>query len=223
VQKQSVWKEIPYSFLAALLFFFLLNDQILWGKPNFFSRLDSFILTFCFLAFLFYVFKTLKKENVIEHKLTKKYKLYLVLLMIAGGLAGLVIGGRMVVNNAISIARVFDLSENIIGLTIIAAGTSLPELATSAVAAYRKSSDIAIGNIIGSNIFNILFIMSVSGLITPMPYDDTLNLDLIVLMMGTILLFLNMFSGKIRILDRWEAALLLLGYLGYVYFLIMRE
>lgn len=226
VQRQSVWKEIPYSLFAALLLFLLVNDFYLWGNENIFSRMDSLVLMIFFGAFLYYVFKNLKSEVEIkqtETVSTTDYKLHLVIFMVLGGLAGLVFGGRLVVENAISIARTFDLSENIIGLTIIAAGTSLPELATSAVAAFRKNSDIAMGNIIGSNIFNILFILPVSGFIQPMPFSVALNTDLIVLMVGTVLLFTNMFSGKVRNLDRWEAALLLLAYLGYVYYLILRE
>lgn len=226
VQHQSVWKEIPYSFLAALLLIFLVNDYFFWKTENLFSRVDSFILLIFFFAFLYYVSKNLKTEAATEEmvqKPAKDYKLHFVILMVLGGLAGLIIGGRMVVENAILIARILNITENLIGLTIIAAGTSLPELATSAVAALRKNSEIAIGNILGSNIFNILFILPVSGLINPMPFSGVLNTDIVILMMGTILLFINMFSGKIRKLDRWEAALLLMAYLGYVYYLVIRE
>lgn len=223
VQRQTVWREIPYSLLAVLVLFFLLNDGLFWGNEDILSRIDAFILTVFFLTFLTYIFFNLKNEATAVQPGAKTYKGYIMLLMIAGGLAGLVIGGKMVVDNAITIARTFDLSEKLIGLTIIAAGTSLPELATSAVAAYRRSSDIAIGNIIGSNIFNIFFILAVSGFISPMPYDDLLNMDLYILMLGTVLLFLAMFSGKGIKLERWEAAILLAGYFAYIYYLIMRE
>lgn len=221
VQKQTIWKEIPYSLLAALILYFLLNDQLLFNDNNYFSRIDSFILLIFFFAFLIYIFFNLKNEEVIKEKV-HSYTLPVSLLMIVGGFVGLIFGGRMVVNNALEIARFYNLSENLIGLTIIAAGTSLPELATSAVAAYRKNSDIAIGNIVGSNIFNILFILSVSGLINPMEYPDFLNFDLYVLMFGTFLVFFNMFSGRFRIIDRWEAGLLLIGYFGYMYYLFIR-
>lgn len=221
VQKQTVWKEIPYSLLAALVLYVLVNDGLLFGGNNFFSRIDSSILLVFFIAFLFYIFFNLKNEKSVEEN-APVYSLLVSGLMVAGGILGLVFGGKMVVNNALEIARFYELSENLIGLTIIAAGTSLPELATSAVAAYRKNSDIAIGNIVGSNIFNLLFILPVSGLISPMAYPAQLNFDLYVLMFGTILVFANMFSGKIKILDRWEAFLLLTGYCGYVYYLFLR-
>jgi len=112
------------------------------------------------------------------------------------------------------------ISQTIIGLTIVAAGTSLPELATSVVAATKKNNDIAIGNIIGSNIFNIFFILGISALIKPISFNINFNFDLYLLGIGTLLLFLAMFSGAKQKLDRWEAGLLLLIYIGYVIYLI---
>ncbi|MEX2336444.1 MAG: hypothetical protein WD555_04150 [Fulvivirga sp.] len=147
--------------------------------------------------------------------------MWILIAMIVGGLAGLVWGGRMVVENAVEIARTFNISEQLIGLTIVAAGTSLPELATSAVAAFKKNSNIAIGNIVGSNIFNIFFILSVSGFISPMPYNQSFNSDLYILMGGTVLLIF-FFLGKNRKLSRGEAAILLVGYFIYLFYLIWR-
>lgn len=115
------------------------------------------------------------------------------------------------------------ISEKIIGLTIVAAGTSLPELATSVVAALKKNNDIAVGNIIGSNIFNIFLILGVSSLINPIPYDKVFNTDLYILAIGTILLFVAMFTGILKKLDRWESAILLLIYVGYTVYLIRNE
>lgn len=228
VEKSTIRKEIPFSLFAALLLLILINDQFLWGVEDTFSRLDALLLIGFFIFFLVYVFLNQKKE---EESISpapsqlvseKKYSMFILILMIVGGLAGLVFGGQMVVDNAIVIARSFNLSDKLIGLTIIAAGTSLPELATSAVAAFKKNSDIAIGNIIGSNIFNILFILAVSGLIQPMPYDTVLNVDLYVLIGGTVLLFI-LFLGKSSKLSRLEAALLFAGYIAYVFYLVWRE
>ena len=114
----------------------------------------------------------------------------------------------------------FKISEMIIGLTIVAAGTSLPELATSVVAALKKNNDIAVGNIIGSNIFNILFILAASALIKPISYDPFFNTDFYVLMGGTLFLFVAMFTGQKKKLDRWEAGLLLITYIAYTIYLI---
>jgi cation:H+ antiporter len=121
-----------------------------------------------------------------------------------------------VVQNAIKLAQTIGISEKVIGLTIVAAGTSLPELATSAVAAYKKNSDIAVGNIVGSNIFNLLFIMGVTALIRPPAYKIVFNTDQYVMIFATILLFLMMFNPKRHRLDRWEGAVLILCYVAYV-------
>ncbi len=120
----------------------------------------------------------------------------------------LVIGGKMVIDNSILLAESLGVSKKIIGLTIIAAGTSLPELATSVVAAIKKNNDIAVGNIIGSNIFNIFLILSISSLIEPLKYNNVFNQDMYFLAGGTIFLFIAMFTGTKKKLDRWEAAIL---------------
>jgi cation:H+ antiporter len=111
----------------------------------------------------------------------------------------------------------------LIGLTILAAGTSLPELATSTVAAYRKNTDIAIGNVIGSNIFNICFILGLTGIVTPIPYNNAMNFDFEVMAASTLLLMVFMFTFNQRKLDRWEAFILLVSYIGYVFFLIVQD
>ena len=135
----------------------------------------------------------------------------------------LVGGGTLVVNNAVAIANHYGLSEKLIGLTILAAGTSLPELATSCVAAYRKNTDIAIGNVIGSNIFNILFILGLTGTITPISFNIAMNFDLYVLGAGTVVLMIFMFTINQRKLDRWESFLLLVGYIVYTVYLIFND
>ena len=127
------------------------------------------------------------------------------------------------VDNAVAIANRYMLSEKLIGLTILAAGTSLPELATSAVAAYRRNTDIAIGNVIGSNIFNIFLILGVTGLVNPMTFPAAMNFDLYVLGAGTVVLMIFMFTINQRKLDRWEAFLLLMGYLTYTIYLIFND
>ena len=137
-----------------------------------------------------------------------------------GGLVCLVGGGKLVVDSAIEIAQYFGLSERFIGLTILAAGTSLPELATSAVAAYRRNTDIAIGNVVGSNIFNVFFILGITGMVNPMPYSAVMNTDIFVLMGSTVLLMIFMFTLNTRKLDRWEAAIMLVLYVAYTLYLL---
>ncbi len=136
------------------------------------------------------------------------------------GIVGLIVGGKWIVDGAVEIAKFFNISESLIGLTIIAIGTSLPELATSAVAAYKKQSDIAIGNIVGSNIFNIFFVLGVSAIIRPLPFNDNLNKDIAMTIFASVILLLMMFIGKKRIIKRWQGIFMIIVYIGYIVFLV---
>ena len=176
-----------------------------------------------FVAFLYYIYKTMKAAPDVEGGTIKMFTTPVSVAMIIAGLVALIFGGRLVVNNAISLAHHFGVSEKLIGLTILAAGTSLPELATSAVAAYRKNTDIAIGNVVGSNIFNIFFILGITSTIHPIPYNNAMNFDLKVLGASTVLLMVFMFTLNTRKLDRWEAFLMLGAYLAYTLVLISMD
>ena len=219
VQSNTVWKEIPLSLFAALLLFFLANDFLTPGIYSL-SRWEGILLMLFFFGFLYYVYSQLKNEKTEVAGEPIKYSTTKITLLILAGLAGLVLGGRFVVNSAIEIATVLGVSQKIIGLTIVAAGTSLPELATSVVAALRRNNDIAVGNVIGSNIFNIFFILAISSIISPIPYDINFNRDLYFLLGGTMLLFLFMFIGKKKRLERWEAAILFSLYIVYTIYLL---
>ncbi len=224
IQRSTIKNEIPISLGAALLLLVLVNDDFIFGSTNILSRLDGAILTIAFGGFMFYVFKTMKSENLENGD--SQIKIYTTLkstILVILGLAMLVGGGKLVVDNAVTIASNFGLSERLIGLTILAIGTSLPELATSAVAAYRKNPDIAIGNVVGSNIFNILLILGITPIIQPLPFNTVLNTDIFVLIGGTILLMIFMFTFKKRMLDRTEALLLFLIYIAYTVYLILSE
>lgn len=220
VQRNTVWKEIPFSLLAALVLFFLVNDR--WeatSSADVLSRADGLVLLLLFVIFITYTFGLTAVQASDEFNVTV-YSWGASLALIAGGLVLLVAGGRLCVGGAIALARQLALSEKFIGSTIVAAGTSLPELATSAVAAYRRRCDIAVGNIVGSNIFNILAILGLSAVIRPAPYPAAFNADTYILVGATLLLFLVMFTGKRHRLDRWEAGLMLIGYAGYVSYLL---
>ncbi|MEX0647373.1 MAG: calcium/sodium antiporter [Balneolaceae bacterium] len=222
VQSGTVWKEIPLSLFAAILLFILANDFFSTSAPMV-SRMDGFVFLTLFGLFLFYVYKQLKSDPATPESPLQTFSPVKIWVFIIAGLAGLVLGGRLVVNNAIEIASVLGISEKIIGLTIIAAGTSLPELATSVVAAARKNVDIAVGNIIGSNIFNIFLILGISSLVKPVQFDSTFNYELYLLTGGTAFLFVAMFTGGRKKLDRWEAALLLIVFIAYTGFLVLQE
>lgn len=218
VQSSTIWKEIPLSFVAAGLLLILANTW-LYGSTAEISRLEATALIAIFGAFLFYVFKQMKTDETTSH-VQPIGSFRWVWLLILAGLTGLIIGGKLVVDQATLLAQSFGISERVIGLTIVAAGTSLPELVTSVVAAFKRNSDIAIGNVIGSNIFNTLLILSISGLIRPIPYDHAFNREIYVLLIGTIFLFTAMFLGGKKKLDRWEAAILLISFIGYSVWLI---
>ena len=170
VQRNTVWKEIPFSLLAALVLFCLVNDR--WeatSTADVLSRADGLVFLLLFVIFVTYTFGLTAIQSIDEFNV-QVYSWGVSLSLIAGGLVLLVAGGRLCVEGAVGLARQLNLSEKFIASTIVAAGTSLPELATSAMAAYRKRCDIAVGNIVGSNIFNILAILGVSAVIRPAPY-----------------------------------------------------
>ncbi|GAA4324712.1 calcium/sodium antiporter [Pontixanthobacter gangjinensis] len=221
VQSSTAWREIPISLIITILLLLLANDFFLTTYSEI-SRFDGLILFILFLVFLLYVFKQMKTDGgeVVAYKPKSNLQIW---KLISFGLLGLIIGGKLVVENSIAVATDLGVSQKIIGLTIIAAGTSLPELITSIVAALKKNSDIAIGNVIGSNIFNFLLILSVSSFIKPINYNDIFNLDLFILIGGTLFLISAMFTGERKKLDRWEAAVLVIFYLTYTIYLILKE
>lgn len=226
VQSSTAWKEIPISFLAIIVLYLLVNDDVLFGGgESVLSRIDGIILLVFFCLFIFYVYKQLKNDPSETEELVTISALtnMKMALFIIGGLAGLVLGGHLVVNNATFIAESLGISQKIIGLTVVAAGTSLPELATSVVAALKKNADIAVGNIIGSNIFNIFLILGASSALAPIGFSESFNIDIYILAGGTIFLFLGMFTGGRKKLDRWEAAILLIFYLAYTTYLVLQE
>lgn len=220
VKKATTWREIPFALLTSFVLLLLVNDQ--WYDStahNLLSRGDGLVLLGFFLIFLVYT-HNLSRQGSEAESATPLYPMPLLFLFIAGGLAGLVLGGNWVVRYAVELARQVGISEKVIGLTIVAAGTSLPELATSVVAALKKKPDIAVGNIVGSNIFNLLFIMGLTSLIHPATYNPAFNTDQYVMIGAILLLFLLMFNPKRHRLDRWEGGLLLVIFVMYAIFLL---
>lgn len=222
VQSSTTWKEIPLSLLAVVVLFLLANNFFIGENPVI-SRLDGLLLLLMFSLFMFYIYRLSKADTSSQEIKVSEMSGFKMGALIVLGLGSLIIGGRLVVNNAIQIATELGLSEKIIGFTIVAVGTSLPELATSVVAALRKNTNIAVGNIIGSNIFNIFMVIAVSSLVLPVSYNTIFNTDMYLLAGGTLFLFIAMFTGGRKKLDRWEAIVLLLIYLGYTAWLISKE
>lgn len=225
VQRKTVQFEVPLSIGAIILLFVLVNDQLIWGATtDLLSRWDAIILLGFFGLFMFYVYRTMKMASDYgDGQPIKSYKTSVAVTMILAGLAMLLGGGELAVENSVAIAKYFGLSERLIGLTILAIGTSLPELATSIVAAYRKNTDIAIGNVVGSNIFNLCLIIGTTGLVHPMRYNNLLNFDMYVVAIASVTLLIFMFTLSRRKLDRWEAIILFFGYITYTFFIIGNE
>jgi cation:H+ antiporter len=220
VKRNTVWKEIPLSLLAAVITAVLANDIFfdtqVGSTFNVISRIDGLVLLSFFIIFMYYIFGIAKESDAneeIERVHLPKYKIG---LYIAGGLAALVLGGKWIVGSAVFIASALGISESIIGLTIVAVGTSLPELAASAVAAYRKHSDIAVGNIVGSNIFNIFWILGLSAVISPLPLQHDAFIDLEFLVFSSLLLFVFLFIGEKEKIERRQGVLFLLIYAFYI-------
>jgi cation:H+ antiporter len=222
VKKNTTWKEIPLALLAVIALALMANDRLVDGfNFSLLTRIDGLILLSFFAIFLYYT-HGISKGSKEETNNIKERRLSTSILMIISGLACLTIGGKWIVDGAVSIAASLGISQALIGLTIVAIGTSLPELATSAVAAYKKKADIAVGNIVGSNIFNIFWILGLSATIKPLPFTPALNFDILMTVIATLLLFSAMFIGKKRILERWQGIGFIIIYLCYIIFLIYR-
>jgi cation:H+ antiporter len=221
VKTNTTWIEIPLSLLAASILLVIANDVLIdKGAASAVTRIDGIVLLFFFLIFMVYNLQVARKggeEGEVEIRDIPKWKSILLILL---GFVLLVIGGRAIVYSAVELATMFGIPERIIALTIISIGTSLPELATSAVAAYKKHADIAIGNVVGSNIFNIFFILGISAVINPVPLQPGANMDLLVNLGAGLLLFLFIFTGKKHSVDRWEGVLFVAMYVAYVVALV---
>ena len=221
IEKNTVWREIPFSLLAALVLFIACNDMLFDGEDNLLSRTDGILFLLFFIIFIVYTFtiSNVESSHAPEIKTLSTLKIWIYIIL---GMIGLFFGGKLVVDHAVKIAKFLEISEKVVGLTIVAIGTSLPELVTSAVAACKKKSDIAVGNVVGSNIFNIFFVLAISTIIRPIPFISELNVDIIILISVSVFLFLIMFTGKKRAIDRWESVLLITIYIAYTIFILFR-
>ena len=225
VSKGTVWKEIPLSLLAVVLLGVIANDQAI-DKTGFsiLSRIDGIVLLSFFIIFLYYSFSIAGRiEGMDDHVPEKQYGIFFSILLIIFGLGGLTLGAKVIVDGAVKLAVTMGMSQSLVGLTIVAVGTSLPELDTSAVAAYKKNVEIAVGNVVGSNIFNVFFVLGISSVIRPLPFNASNNVDIGVAVLAASFLFIFMFTGGKRLLDRWEGAVFLMVYVAYLMYLILHR
>ncbi|WP_448519794.1 calcium/sodium antiporter [Rhodoflexus sp.] len=223
VKHNTLWKEIPLNLLAALVVWFVANDAFFNGDASsVISRSDGLILLCFFVIFMYYVTDVAKADQESSPPIAVM-SLGKSIIYIVVGIVGLVVGGRWIVEGGVEMAKAFEISEAVIGLTIISAGTSLPELATSAVAAFKKNSDIAIGNVVGSNIMNIFLVLGASAVTTPLSFNPAMNTELLMNIGISIAMFIFLFTGKGRRIDRWEGVLLLAIYISYIAYLIYQQ
>jgi len=225
IKSQTIFKEMPLMLLGGAALAILSLDTILNQADSKIIHFgDGLILLLLFFVFLYYTINSaLSNRDKAESEFKKdikKNKTGLSLSLIGVSLFGLFLGGRLVVDNAVDLAVILGISQKLIGLTIVAIGTSLPELITSIMAALKKEADIAIGNIVGSNIFNTTFIIGVSALIRPIELPAVIAFDLSVMTISFLLLFL--FSLTKRKIEKWEGFVLLVIYLAYILLLIFR-
>ena len=224
VTRNTLQQEIPLCILASLVLLVCANDVFLDGaQENVLGITDGLVLLGFFAIFMKYTFAIAShhpQEKEEETEEIRQLPLWKSILYIVGGLAGLIVGGNFFVDGASGIARNLGVSESVIGLTLVAGGTSLPELATSVVAALKKNPEIAIGNVIGSNLFNIFFVLGCSASVTPLRLTGITNFDLWVLVgSGILFWFFGVFFGK-RTITRVEGSVLMLCYVAYTAVLI---
>ena len=225
VKIPTVWKEIPFGFLGALALLVLANDVFFDGAPfSVLSRSDGLVLVLFMFIFIAYLV-----ESAIKGRVDKKdsdtsgaLSASRTALYIGGGIVALYFGGSWSVSSAVAIARGLGASEFLISATIVALGTSLPELVTCVKAALKRDTDMAVGNIVGSNIFNIFWVLGATAFVFPVPVPSGLNFDLLWLLAASALLFVFMFTGGRHKLERWEGVLFLVAYALYLALIIIR-
>ena len=215
ISRSTVRKDIPFAIAASVLLLVLCMNGDL-------TRIDGLLLLAGFAAFMGYTLKNAKNQDyenrpLIQDETSKSN--WKNILLVLWGLVGLVIGSNVFVDHASSLAYALGISEGVVGLTVVAGGTSLPELATSVVAARKGQSAIAIGNVIGSNVFNILFILGLTATISPLQIEGITTIDMAVMLVSIVMVWL--FSRTRYTVERWEGAMLVLGYLAYLIWLIM--
>ena len=215
-------RDIPVNILITVLLIVLGLEMTIFGfGTDGLSRWDGGILLAVFLVYLVMCFVNGEPQE--EETPAKQRSIWLSLLMIAGGLAGLIIGGNLFVDNATFIAKALGVSDKFIAITILAGGTSMPELATCVVAAAKKKGQLALGNIIGSNVFNILLILGGSALIHPLSFDGMNYVDLGVLLVSALALLTALFIGKKNKIDRLDGSLFLAVWIAYMVYLFIKK
>ena len=223
LKKSTVFSEIPFTLIAAFLVGFLANTHLFTSDPSLqISRYEGLVLLTFFILFMGYIYTLTKEDNDIIEEIEVKMSTKKSILFISAGILAMFFGGNWVVDGAVKFAQYFGLSESFIGLTIVSIGTSLPELATSVMAARKGNADIAVGNIVGSNIFNIFWILGLSATIKNLPFPEISNIDIAVTGFASVALLLSMTYGKKYSIGKIDGVLYILIYVVYVFTLFQR-
>lgn len=223
VRNSTIVSEIPFSLTAALLVGFLANAALFTDHHELsISRLDGGILLFFFLLFMIYIFKSSRRDENAAQQVVADGKLSRAMFQIALGIVGLYFGGQWVVSGAVGFAQTWGVDDALIGLTIVAIGTSAPELVASAVAAYRNETDIAVGNVVGSNIFNLLWILGLTSSIVELPFEVINNTDLVMVIVSSALIILAMVSSRGYTVLRSHGILFFCLYVAYLFYVVQR-
>lgn len=228
VENETIRKEIPFTLLASVALLIFISDIALQSADvNIISRSEGLTLLLILTVFIYYIFEVARnsrtssiipEEDQIQKESPKWGKL---IIITTGGLAAIIFGGYLVVKSSTEIAYALGLSETLVGLTIVAIGTSLPELVTSITAAIKKQSEIALGNIVGSNIFNILFVLGASAVIVPLQIDSKIFIDVLLMILLTVLLLI--FSRSHFKVGKYEGGILVAAYVLYLLYIILRN
>ncbi len=222
VKTNTTWIEVPLCMMSSFVILVFANDAIInQDNVSVVSRSDGIIMLFFFVIFIVYNIQLMQHGTSDEEVQVKSYSLLKSLLLVVAGLLLLMAGGRIIVMSAVKTAQLIGISERIIAVTIVSIGTSLPELATSVVAAKKRNVDIAIGNIVGSNIFNVFFILGTSAVIYPVSIQGMSNFDMLFNLLASILLFAFIFTGRGRKLERWEGSVFVGLYIAYIVMLLL--
>lgn len=222
--RQNIRRDIPFGLAASLLLLLMASDRLFRAHAaDTIGRLDGIVMLVLYIGLLVYTVREARKEIREEpaQKTTVKQKsMWIVVPMILGGLAALVGGGELFLRSATHIARTLGISESVIAITLVAGGTSLPELASSIVSLLKGKAEMALGNVIGSNIANILLILGISATIHPLSMGGITTLDLVMVVLSSLLLFITAFTFRRKTIDRWEGGLFLAIYIAYIWYLI---
>lgn len=224
VQKSTIIKEFPFAILASVVLLILAHDIKFQGyNENLLTRADGLMLLSLFGIFMYYLIEMAltSKEDMNVEQAKENISMGKSILMSALGIIGILIGGQLVVNSASSIAIAWGMSENLVGLTIVAVGTSLPEFVTSIIAARKGESDIAIGNVVGSNLFNILFVLGLSATISNISVHPVVFIDMLIMIIVTILAYA--LAATRKSINKFEGAILAMLYIVYMIFVIIRQ